>query len=332
MKILLTGGAGYIGSHVAVELLRSGYEIVIADNFSNSSAKVLDAVKKITGKDFLFYQADVTDPEAVRKIFAENRIECVIHFAAFKSVGESVHQPLKYYENNLGSLITVCKAMREAGCNKLIFSSSATVYGLPKSVPIDESFPLSTTNPYGTTKLFAEQILRDVSVSDPDFRVALLRYFNPIGADESGLIGESPNDIPSNLLPYVSMVADGRLEKLSIFGNDYATKDGTGVRDYIHVTDLALGHVAAIQKLIESPGVHVYNLGTGKGYSVLDIVAAMEKASGKKIPYVFAPRRPGDVGECYNNPEKANRELHWKATRDLETMCRDAWRWQQNNR
>ncbi|HNX13522.1 MAG TPA: UDP-glucose 4-epimerase GalE [Oscillospiraceae bacterium] len=329
MKILVTGGTGFIGSHTIVELLNAGYEVVSVDNYSNSSPTVNDRIRQITGKNYDFYMVDVTNETMLSTIFAQQKIDCVIHFAAYKAVGESVSNPMKYYKNNLNSLLSVCSAMQKNGCKQLIFSSSATVYGIPKSVPISENFPLSAINPYGQTKLFSELMLREIQGANPGWSVALLRYFNPIGAHPSGLIGERPNDIPNNLLPYVSQVAAGILPRLQIFGGDYPTRDGTGVRDYIHVVDLARGHVAAIGKLTGRSGVYVYNLGTGRGESVLEIVHAMEKASGKEIPYDIVGRRPGDSAESYADPGKAERELGWKAQYDLEDMCRDAWRWQQ---
>lgn len=329
--ILVTGGAGYIGSHTCVELLDRGYELVVMDNFSNSKPDSLDKIRKITGKDFKFYEADMCDREAMDKIFAENKIDAVIHFAGYKAVGESVQKPLMYYYNNLMGTIVLCEAMKKYGCTKILFSSSATVYGNPKTVPIKEDFPLSTTNPYGTTKLFIERILEDVVVANPDWSVVLLRYFNPIGAHKSGIIGENPNGIPNNLVPYVARVACGKYEAVHVFGNDYPTPDGTGVRDYIHVVDLALGHVKAMEKAMTCTGVNVYNLGTGKGYSVLDIIKAYEKACGKEIPYVIDPRRPGDIPTCYADPAKSLEELGWKATMGIEEMCEDSWRFTVNN-
>lgn len=329
--ILVTGGAGYIGSHTCVELLDRNYEIVVVDNFSNSKPDALDKIRKITGKDFKFYEADLCDAQATEQIFAENEIDAVIHFAGYKAVGESVREPLMYYRNNLLSTIVLCETMKKYGCKKMLFSSSATVYGNPASVPIREDFPLSTTNPYGTTKLMIERILEDVVVANPDWSVVLLRYFNPIGAHKSGLIGENPNGIPNNLVPYVARVACGKYPEVHVFGNDYPTPDGTGVRDYIHVVDLALGHVKAMEKALTVTGVNVYNLGTGNGYSVLDIIKAYEKACGKEIPYVIDPRRPGDIPTCYADPEKSLRELGWKATMGIEEMCEDSWRFTINN-
>ena len=299
MKVLVTGGAGYIGSHTTVDLLDNDFEVVVVDNFANSKPTVLDRVRKITGKEFAFYRADVCDKEAMKGIFKAEKPDAVIHFAGLKAVGESVQKPLEYYTNNLVSTLVLLAVMREYGCKNFVFSSSATVYGQPKSVPIKEDFPLSTTNPYGTTKLMIEDILRDVYKADKTMNIAILRYFNPIGAHKSGLIGEDPNGIPNNLVPYITQVAIGKLKQLNVFGNDYPTEDGTGVRDYIHVLDLARGHLLALNKLAEGSGLVTYNLGTGKGYSVLQIVKAFEKASGKAIPYVIAPRRPGDIAECY---------------------------------
>ena len=326
MNILVTGGTGFIGSHTVVELIKAGHEVVIFDNLYNSKEVTLDYIEKITGVKPKFYKADMLCPDEMEVIFKENTFDAVIHFAGLKAVGESVEKPLMYYENNLTGTINLCKLMNKYNCKKIIFSSSATVYGAPKSCPITEDFPLSTTNPYGTTKLFLERILSDLTVPDKDWKVILLRYFNPIGADESSLIGESPNGIPNNLLPYIIQVALGKLPELGVFGNDYDTPDGTGVRDYIHVTDLALGHVAAVDRLEKTDGVDVYNLGTGTGYSVLDIINAFEKANGVKIPYSIKPRRPGDIAMCYANPAKAKAELGWEAKFDLERMCKDSWR------
>ncbi|CDZ23583.1 UDP-glucose 4-epimerase [[Clostridium] cellulosi] len=330
MNILVTGGAGYIGSHTCVELLESGHQVVVIDNLSNSDEEALVRVQKITGKTLKFYKGDVNDYSLLKTIFTENKIDAVIHFAGYKAVGESVMKPLEYYQNNIGSTITLCQAMREAGVKSIIFSSSATVYGSPKKVPVKEDFPLSATNPYGRTKLFIEQILMDISKADSEWTVILLRYFNPIGAHKSGLIGDSPRGIPNNLMPYITQVATGRLEKLRVFGNDYPTHDGTGVRDYIHVVDLAKGHVAALKKAFAG-GTHIYNLGTGVGYSVLDVVKAFEKASGVKIPYEITDRRPGDIAEVYADPTKAYEELGWKAELGIEDMCADSWRWQSLN-
>ncbi|MEG0090519.1 MAG: UDP-glucose 4-epimerase GalE [Oscillospiraceae bacterium] len=332
MSILVTGGAGYIGTHTVLELLAAGMEVVIADNFYNSSPKALDRVREISGKDFRFYQCDVTRKDSVDNIFFENPdIDCVIHFAAYKAVGESVAKPLDYYQNNLGSALAVLQGMKKFGVKNFVFSSSATVYGDPTSMPVTEDFPLSATNPYGWTKLMQEQILRDFSAADKDMNVAILRYFNPVGAHPSGLIGEDPNGIPNNLTPYISQVAIGKLPYLRVFGDDYNTPDGTGVRDYIHVVDLALGHVAAVKKLYTKPGLVVYNLGTGKGNSVLEMLSAFEKACGKKLEYKVFDRRPGDIAENWADPKKAKEELGWTATLTIEDMCRDSWNWQSKN-
>ena len=333
MAILVSGGAGYIGSHTCVELLAAGYDIVVADNYYNSCPEALARVKKIAGKDFRFVEADMTDKDAVEKIFAENEdIDCVIQFAAYKAVGESVSKPIEYYSNNLACTLNILDVMRRHNCHNIIFSSSATVYGDPASVPIREDFPVGgTTNPYGTTKVFTERILTDCCHADPELNVALLRYFNPIGAHPSGLIGEDPNGIPNNLVPYIAKVAVGALEKVHVFGNDYPTPDGTGVRDYIHVVDLARGHVAAIKKLEQKPGLFICNLGTGHGYSVLDVINAFSKACGKEIPYVIDPRRPGDIAECWCDPSKAKRELGWEAQYGIEEMCAHSWNWQSHN-
>jgi len=331
MKILVTGGAGYIGSHTCVELLEAGYEVVIVDNFSNSKPEVLNRIKEITGKDFAFYELDVCDGEKLRRVFKENDIAAVIHFAGYKAVGESVAKPLMYYKNNLGSTFTLCELMSEFNVKRLVFSSSATVYGMAEVMPIVESAPLSTTNPYGATKLMQEDIFRDLAFSDKTWSIALLRYFNPIGAHKSGKIGEDPSGIPNNLMPYISQVAIGKRECLSVFGDDYDTHDGTGVRDYIHVVDLAQGHVKAIEKVLSSEGIDAYNLGTGNGYSVLDMVKAFEKACGKKVNYKIVERRSGDVATCYSDPSYAKEKLGWQATRGLEEMCEDTWRWQKNN-
>ena len=333
MAILVSGGAGYIGSHTCVELLAAGYDIVVADNYYNSCPEALARVKKIAGKDFRFVEADMTDKDAVEKIFAENEdIDCVIQFAAYKAVGESVSKPIEYYSHNLACTLNILDVMRRHNCHNIIFSSSATVYGDPASVPIREDFPVGgTTNPYGTTKVFTERILTDCCHADPELNVALLRYFNPIGAHPSGLIGEDPNGIPNNLVPYIAKVAVGKLEKVHVFGNDYPTPDGTGVRDYIHVVDLARGHVAAIKKLEQKPGLFICNLGTGHGYSVLDVINAFSKACGKEIPYVIDPRRPGDIAECWCDPSKAKRELGWEAQYGIEEMCAHSWNWQSHN-
>lgn len=327
MAILLPGGAGYIGSHTAVELLKAGKEIIIIDNFSNSKPEVLDKIKQITGKEFKFYELDYLDREKLEKVFEENKIEAVLNFAGYKAVGESVQKPIEYYTNNISGCLVLLDVMRKYGVKKFIFSSSATVYGDPEKVPItEESKTGGTTNPYGTTKLFIEQILKDIYVSDNTWDICILRYFNPVGAHESGLIGEEPKGIPNNLMPYVVRVASGQLKELSVFGNDYNTPDGTGVRDYIHVVDLAKGHVAALEKLDkEQNGMYIYNLGTGRGYSVLDMVKAFEKSTGKKVPYKIAPRRQGDIATCYAEPKKAKEELGWTATKTLEDMCKDSW-------
>ena len=327
MSILLPGGAGYIGSHTAVELLNSGKEIVIIDNFSNSKAEVLEKIKKITGKDFKFYEMDYRDKEKLEKVFTENNIEAVLNFAGYKAVGESVQKPIEYYDNNINGALALLEVMKKHNVKKFIFSSSATVYGDPEVIPITEECKTGgTTNPYGTTKLFIEQILKDTYASDNTWDICILRYFNPVGAHESGLIGEEPQGIPNNLMPYVVRVAAGILPQLSVFGNDYNTPDGTGVRDYIHVVDLAKGHVLALNKLEkENKGLFIYNLGTGTGYSVLDMVKAFEKATGKEVPYKIAPRRSGDIATCYANPKKAKEELGWEATKTLEDMCRDSW-------
>ncbi|BCC14959.1 TPA: UDP-glucose 4-epimerase GalE [Bacillus cereus] len=332
MAILITGGAGYIGSHTCVELLNNNYKIIVVDNLSNSSIESLNRVKEITGKQFEFYKENVLNREKMNEIFLENNIEAVIHFAGFKAVGESTTIPLAYYYNNIISAIVLCDVMQKHNVKNFIFSSSATVYGIPKTSPITEEFPLSVTNPYGQTKLMIEQIMRDVAKADDEWSIALLRYFNPFGAHQSGRIGEDPNGIPNNLMPYVTQVAVGKLKELNIFGNDYPTKDGTGVRDYIHVVDLAKGHVKALEKVLKTKGVEAYNLGTGKGYSVLEMVKAFEKVSGKKIPYKVIGRRRGDVAICFADVSKAKRELGWEAEYGLEEMCVDSWRWQVNNK
>ena len=335
MKILVTGGAGFIGSHTVVELLSAGHDVVVVDNLCNSSPKSLERVKEITGKDVKFYELDIRDEAALNKVLdVEGHFDATIHFAALKAVGESTKVPLKYYNNNLGGTFTLLKCLADHGCKNIVFSSSATVYGQPKSVPIREDFPTpGCTNAYGWTKLMMEQVFKDVQKADPEWNVILLRYFNPIGAHKSGLIGEDPAGIPNNLLPYVAQVAVGRLKELNVFGNDYPTCDGTGVRDYIHVVDLALGHLKAIEKLSREPklGLKIYNLGTGNGYSVLQIVKAFEKASGRPVPYKIQPRRPGDIAECWADPSLALAELGWKAERGIEEMCEDAWRWQKMN-
>lgn len=331
-KILVTGGAGYIGSHTCLELLNSGYEVVVVDNLYNSNEKSLDTVRRLTNKTLKFYNADIRNREEMDKVFKEEKnIYGVIHFAGLKAVGESCQIPLKYYDNNIAGTVALCEVMAENNCKNIIFSSSATVYGDPHTVPIKEDFPLSATNPYGRTKLMLEEILGDVYKSDNEWNVVLLRYFNPIGAHESGDLGEDPNGIPNNLLPYISQVAVGKLEKVNVFGDDYNTHDGTGVRDYIHVVDLANGHVAALQKLEKGSGLSVYNLGTGNGYSVLDVIKNMNKAVGRELPYVIAPRRSGDIAVCYADSTKAKEELGWVAKYDIEKMCEDSWRWQSKN-
>ena len=330
--VLVTGGAGFIGSHTSVELLNAGYDIIILDNFVNSKPESLKRIKELTGKDFKFYQADIRDEEAMTKVFAENKIDAVIHFAGLKSVPQSVREPLNYYDNNIAGTVCLCRVMDKAGCKKLVFSSSATVYGSKNPSPLREDMPTGgTTNPYGTTKYFIEQILQDLCVSDSEWGVSILRYFNPIGAHKSGRIGEDPNGIPGNLMPYITQVAIGKLECLNVCGNDYPTPDGTGVRDYIHVVDLALGHIKALDRLLKVKGCEVYNLGTGKGYSVLDVVKAFEKASGIKINYRIAPRRAGDVACCYADATKAKEVLGWQAQYDIDDMCADSWRWQSQN-
>ena len=332
MKILVTGGAGYIGSHTCVELLKEGYEVVVLDNLYNSSEEALKRVERITGKTLTFYEGDMLDREICEKIFTEHKIDAVIHFAGLKAVGESVEKPWEYYYNNITGTLILTDVMRKHGCKNIVFSSSATVYGDPAFVPITEECPKGQiTNPYGQTKGMLEQILTDLHTGDPEWNVILLRYFNPIGAHESGLIGEDPKGIPNNLVPYIAQVAIGKRECLGVFGNDYPTPDGTCVRDYIHVVDLAVGHVCAIRKMETAKGVLIYNLGTGKGYSVLDVLHAYEKACGKEIPFKFCPRRAGDVPACYSDPSKAAKELGWTAKRDIEEMCADSWRWQSMN-
>lgn len=332
MAILVTGGAGYIGSHTCVELLNAGYDVVVIDNLYNSSAEALRRVEKITGKPVKFYEGDLLNREDIEQVFANEQIDSVIHFAGLKAVGESVSKPLEYYHNNITGTLHLCDVMRSHGCKKIVFSSSATVYGDPAFVPITEDCPKGRiTNPYGQTKGMLEQILTDLHVGDPEWRVILLRYFNPIGAHESGLIGEDPKGIPNNLVPYIAQVAVGKLEKLGVFGNDYPTPDGTGVRDYIHVVDLADGHVKAIRKLEEIDGVEIYNLGTGIGYSVLDVLHAYEKACGRTLPYEIMARRPGDIPTCYADPTRAKKELGWEAKRGIEEMCRDSYHWQSMN-
>ncbi len=323
MKVLVTGGTGYIGSHTVVELLNNGYEVIIVDNLVNSKIEVVDKIKTLTNKEFTFIKGDVCDYELMTKIFDENKIDAVIHFAGLKAVGESVEKPLEYYENNVGSTMNLVKVMKEHNCKNIVFSSSATVYGTPETLPIKEDFPLSTTNPYGTTKLVNEWILSDIYKADNEWKVTLLRYFNPIGSEKTGLLGEDPKDIPNNLMPYIVRVAVGKLNHLSVFGNDYPTHDGTGVRDYIHVVDLAKGHVKALENNIN--GLFIYNLGTGKGYSVLDLVKTFEKVNNVKIPYEIVGRRAGDVAECYADPTKAFNELGWKAELGIDEMCRDSY-------
>lgn len=332
MKILVTGGTGYIGSHTCVELLECGYEVVVLDNLSNSKIDVLDKINTITGKSVKFYEGNMIDKNILEKIFNENEIDAVIDFAAFKAVGESVKKPVEYYTNNISTVLVLLDVMKKYNCKNIVFSSSATVYGTPDVVPITEECKTGgTTNPYGTSKLFVEQILKDLYKSDNEWNIVILRYFNPIGAHESGLIGEDPNGIPANLMPYISKVASGKLECLSVFGNDYDTKDGTGVRDYIHVVDLAKGHIKAIEKITNDKGLFIYNLGTGIGYSVLDIINAFERANGIKINYKIAPRREGDIAICYSDPTKAFNELGFKTTKTIEDMCRDAWNYEKNN-
>lgn len=328
MKILVTGGAGYIASHTNLELLNAGYEVVVVDNLSNSSMESIHRVEKLTGKRISFYEADILDQERLRQIFDIERVDSVIHFAGLKAVGESCKIPLAYFRNNLSGTINLLEVMQEFNIKNLVFSSSATVYGDPEKVPVTEDMPISATNPYGRTKLMIEEMLRDLYKSDTSWNIAILRYFNPIGAHESGEIGEDPNGIPNNLVPYVAKVAIGALEKIIVFGNDYDTPDGTGIRDYIHVVDLALGHIKAIEKLEENPGLVVYNLGTGVGYSVLDIIKNYEKACNKKLPYEIGPRRPGDIAVSYGDASKAYRELGWKALRGIDKMCEDSYRWQ----
>ncbi len=332
MKILVTGGAGYIGSHTCVELLNAGYEVVILDNLYNSSKKAVDRIEEITGKKVTFYENDMLDADAMESLFSKEKIDCVIHFAGLKAVGESVAKPLEYYKNNIQGTLCLVEAMRNHGCKNIIFSSSATVYGDPAFVPITEECPKGTpTNPYGWTKSMLEQILTDLHTADEEWNIILLRYFNPIGAHKSGLIGEDPKGIPNNLLPYVAQVAIGKLECVGVFGDDYDTPDGTGVRDYIHVVDLALGHVKAIDKIKEKPGVKIYNLGTGKGYSVLDVIKAFSKACGHEVPYQIKPRRAGDIATCYSDASLAKKELGWEAQYGIEEMCADSWKWQSMN-
>lgn len=329
-NILVTGGAGYIGTHTEVELLNRGYNVIAFDNMVNSCEESIKRVEKITGKKIRFYNADMRDAAAMEKIFSENKIDSVIHFAGLKAVGESVRKPLEYYDNNIYGTLVLLETMKKFGVKKIVFSSSATVYGTPERLPLDEDCALSTTNPYGSTKLMLENIMKDLYTADNSWDIILLRYFNPVGAHESGLIGEDPKGIPNNLTPYIAQVASGKLKEINVFGNDYDTPDGTGVRDYIHVVDLALGHVKAIEKINEA-GVHIYNLGTGNGYSVLDVIKAFEKACGKKLPYKICPRRPGDIAACYAKVDKAKRELDWVAERGIDEMCASLWKWQTMN-
>lgn len=331
MKILITGGAGYIGTHTCVELLQAGHDIIVVDNFSNSKREALSQVSKITGRSFLFYEIDLLDKKALTSIFSQNKIDAVIHFAGLKAVGESAEIPLRYYHTNIVGTINLCEVMESFNVHKLVFSSSATVYGLSDCVPFFEDLPLIATNPYGRTKLICEQLLQDIHASNSNWNIALLRYFNPVGAHSSGFIGEDPQSIPNNLLPYISQVAIGKLAELKIYGNDYDTHDGTGVRDYVHVVDLAAGHIKALDKVINSSGIHTYNLGTGRGYSVLEMVHAFERASGKQIAYEFVERRAGDIAISFADSTKAKRELNWEAVRGIDEMCRDSWHWQLNN-
>ncbi|QJA09358.1 UDP-glucose 4-epimerase GalE [Romboutsia sp. CE17] len=331
MSVLVTGGAGYIGSHTTIELIEAGHEVIIVDDFSNSNPVVIERIEELSGKKVKFYEIDITDKEKLEAVFKENKIDSVIHFAAYKAVGESVEKPLEYYINNLTSTLVVLDLMREYGVKKFVFSSSATVYGDPVKNPILEDFDLSVTNPYGRTKLMIEDMLRDICKADKSLDVAILRYFNPVGAHKSGRIGEEPNGIPNNLMPYITKVAIGSLKELNVFGDDYPTHDGTGVRDYIHVVDLARGHVKALDKLSENPGLVTYNLGTGNGYSVLDLVKAFSKASNREIPYKIVERRAGDIAMCYADPSKAEKELGWKAEYGIDDMCQDSWRWQSQN-
>ncbi len=331
MKILVTGGAGYIGSHTCLELLQMGFEVIVVDNLSNSKEESLKRVQELTGKTLSFHKVDLLDKKALSGVFDKYSFDAVVHFAGLKAVGESVAIPLRYYHNNVTGTMILCEIMNEHNVKNIVFSSSATIYGDPRKVPITEDFPLSPTNPYGSTKLMIETILKDLYHSDKDWNVALLRYFNPVGAHSSGRIGEDPNGIPNNLMPYISQVAVGKLDKLSVYGNDYPTHDGTGIRDYIHVVDLAQGHLVALDKLKTNPGLIIYNLGTGRGHSVLEVIAAFEKASGKKIPYKIVGRRSGDIATCYTDPSKAQKELGWSAERDIDDICADTWRWQSNN-
>ena len=331
MRVLVTGGAGYIGSHTCVELLAAGYEVVVLDNLVNSSAESISRVQEIAGKRMVFYKVDLLDRQAVSTVFEKETIDAVIHFAGLKAVGESVEMPLNYYHNNITGTLVLLEVMGEHGVKNFVFSSSACVYGDPATVPITEEFPLQPTNPYGQTKVMIEQILKDLHVTDPSLNIVLLRYFNPVGAHPSGRLGEDPHGIPNNLVPYIAQVVSGKLAELSVYGNDYPTGDGTGVRDYIHVMDLASGHVKALEKLAENPGVVIYNLGTGRGYSVLEMVKGFEAAAGRKVPYRVVGRRPGDIASCYADPTKAEKDLSWKAARDIDEMCADAWRWQSTN-
>lgn len=332
MSILITGGCGYIGSHTCIELLESGHDIVVLDNFYNSDIEALNRVKELTGKEFPFYECDIRDAEGLRRIFSAHKIDVVIHFAGLKAVGESVEKPLEYFDNNVNGTLVLCSVMREFGCKRMVFSSSATVYGMNNPSPLNETMPVgAVTNPYGRTKFMIECILQDLCVSDPEWSVVLLRYFNPIGAHKSGRIGEDPSGIPNNLMPYVTQVAVGKREKLSVFGNDYDTPDGTGVRDYIHVVDLARGHVCAVNYALKTTSIEAVNLGTGTGYSVLDLVNTFQKVNNVPVPYAIVERRPGDIGTCYSNPAKAKELLGWEAQFGLEDMCRDAWRWQSQN-
>lgn len=331
MRVLVSGGAGYIGSHTCVELLQAGYDVVVVDNLSNSKEEAVRRVEEIAGARVEFHEVDLLDEAALEAVFRRSPVEAVLHFAGFKAVGESVEQPWRYYHNNVTGTLVLLKVMERQGVKDIVFSSSCTVYGDPHKVPVTEDFPLSATNPYGRTKLIIEDILRDMHRADPGWNAALLRYFNPVGAHPSGRIGEDPNDIPNNLMPYISQVAVGRLRQLSVFGGDYPTPDGTGVRDYIHVVDLAIGHIKALERLRQKPGLVAYNLGTGRGYSVLEVVASFERACGRVIPYQIVARRPGDVALTYADPARANRELGWRAERDLDEMCADVWRWQSGN-
>lgn len=332
MAILIPGGCGYIGSHTAIELQNAGYDVVILDNYYNSKSEALNRIRELSKKDTPFYECDIRDADGLRRVFKENKIDAVIHFAGLKAVGESVKKPIEYYDNNVSGTVTLCQVMAEAGCKRIVFSSSATVYGMNNPSPLREEMPTgAVTNPYGRTKVIIEKILQDICVSDKEWTAVLLRYFNPIGAHISGRIGEDPNGIPNNLMPYISQVAIGKLKQLSVYGNDYDTHDGTGVRDYIHVVDLALGHIKAVEYALGHTGPEIFNLGTGTGYSVLDIVNAFEEVSGVKIPYVIAPRRAGDIATCYSDPSKAEKVLGWKAKYTIQDMCRDSWRWQSNN-